>query len=88
MQSNSHELFKQILHIFMSNTLLLVSAYANNFPYLSGNDCINKLQLYLCEKYACLAPVRNINLLMLLKRFMINFQTDLQYFSNIPVSRY
>lgn len=57
----------------MSNTLLQVSAYANNFPRLSGNDCTNKLLLYLCEKYACLAPVGNVNYLMLLKRFYDKF---------------
>lgn len=53
----------------MSNTLLQVSAYVNNFPGLIGNDCINTNNtttifiLYLREKLCLPGSCRKYKLL-------------------------
>ncbi|MEO5999499.1 MAG: thioredoxin domain-containing protein [Chitinophagaceae bacterium] len=62
---NHGEFLKQILHIFMPNKVLQVSAYANNnFPLLKGKVFTYEPLLYLCRNYTCLAPVTEVNSLM------------------------
>lgn len=61
---NTEKLHKEILHIFMPNKVLQISAHANEeFPLLKGKHHSNVPLIFFCRNYACQAPVKNVNAL-------------------------
>jgi hypothetical protein len=70
---NIGELFNEILHIFMPNRVLQISAYANEeYPLLKGKKVTDEPAIFLCKNYACQAPVDNIKSLI---RLLDNLNT-------------
>ncbi|MEJ7769283.1 MAG: hypothetical protein WKF89_15800, partial [Chitinophagaceae bacterium] len=64
---NSHNLLKEILHIFIPHKILQVSAYSDEkYPLLRGKDFTGKPLVFLCKDYACQAPAADVDSLTML----------------------